>query len=95
MDLATLLSQPFVQVTLPIMFTILLAAWAQNRRVDALARRVGRLGKCLDRIEQGLDHMEQGLDRIEKRLDRIPAKLVKIEETTLPANFGPKPHPPV
>jgi hypothetical protein len=47
---ANILQQPFVQVALPIIVTIMLNVWRQNKRFDDLNRRIDEGIRRLDRI---------------------------------------------
>jgi len=53
-----LLQQPFFQVTLPIVVTLVvtiwLASWSQNKRFDDIHRRLDEIIKRLERIETKL-----------------------------------------
>jgi 23S rRNA C2498 (ribose-2'-O)-methylase RlmM len=70
---SAILQQPFFQVALPIMVTLVatvwIAQWPQNKRFDDLrseiTRRFDEVVKGLDRIEQKLDDHEQRLTRVE------------------------------
>lgn len=77
MNVATLLTQPFFQVTLPIVLTIFIATWAQNRRIDDLSRRIDDLARRLDRVERIVEDILKTLVGIEHRL-------TVVEERTSP-----------
>jgi cytochrome oxidase assembly protein ShyY1 len=70
----SLLQQPFFQVTLPIMLTLVvtvwLASWAQNKRLDDIVRR--------------LDNIEARLLAIEARFADFGERLTRVEERTSP-----------
>ena len=78
------LNQPFLQVALPIMVTMLISVWAavstNNRRLDDFAARLGRIedgtNARLGRIEDGLNAR---LGRIEDRLLAIENRLTALE----------------
>ena len=59
----------FVQVALPIMFAVLLAAWIDSRS----------MGKGIERVNRRLDDfradMNDRFDEISRRLDRIDKRL--------------------
>jgi hypothetical protein len=61
------LNQPFVQVALPLMLTMLLAVWTNNRRLDDI---VGRLGKIEDRLLV----IEGRLTAIERKVNTLELK---------------------
>jgi hypothetical protein len=56
---ANLLQQPFVQVALPIIVALMLAAWLQNKRFDDVNRRIDEFRTDVnlrpDRIETKLE----------------------------------------
>ncbi len=57
-----MLSQPFFQVSLPIMITILGTVWAlistNNRRLDDIVSRLNRIEDRLTAIEKKVDLLE-------------------------------------
>jgi sensor domain CHASE-containing protein len=73
-----LLTQPFFQVTLPLMVTfvatIWVASWAQNKRIEDLR----------DSINKRLDAIEARLGKIEARLENFAERIVRLEERTSP-----------
>jgi hypothetical protein len=84
-----MISQPFFQVALPLMVTILIAAftaaWSSNKRIDELSRRVDDTNRRLDRIEQRLDRLES---EVMKALMSIDHRLTVLEERGLPLLRG-------
>ena len=84
-----MISQPFFQVALPLMVTILIAAftaaWSSNKRIDELSRRVDDTNRRLDRIEQCLDRLES---EVMKALMSIDHRLTVLEERGLPLLRG-------
>ena len=73
---------PVVQITLPIMITILLAVWAsqgafgaavvsQNRRLDDIVGRLTAIEHRLANIEQVLREHGERLTRLEERTPRL------------------------
>lgn len=71
----TLLQQPFVQVALPIIVALMLAAWLQNKRSDDVNRGIGELRQeivpRLDRIEAKLENHNERITRLEERTSLI------------------------
>ncbi len=76
---------PFVQIALPIMITMMLSVWINNKAFD----------KAFDTLNRRLDDMRtdsnRSFDEVIKRLDRIETKLddhgnriVRLEERTSP-----------
>lgn len=60
-----MLNQPFFQVALPIMFTIFIAAWNNNRRIDDILVRLGKIEDRLLAIENRLTSVERKVDALE------------------------------
>jgi GTPase len=63
----TILQQPFVQVALPIIVALTLAAWLQNKRFDDMNRRIDEVIQRLDRIETKLENHTERITRLEER----------------------------
>ena len=66
-----ILQQPFIQVALPIMVALTLAAWLQNKRFDDLNRRFDESIRRLDRIETKLDNIDERIARPEERTSLV------------------------
>ncbi len=75
-------AQPFLLIALPIVASIFIASWTQNKRFDDtnavirqmrddFNRRFDEIIKRLDRIETKLDNHEQRLTRVEERSSLI------------------------
>jgi tetrahydromethanopterin S-methyltransferase subunit G len=66
-----ILNQPFFQVALPIMTTMVITVWAlistNNKRLDDICRR-------LDRIESRLDKIEERLAAVERKVEALELK---------------------
>ena len=91
-----ILQQPFFQVALPIMVTLVatvwIAQWSQNKRFDDLSRRFDDLKSDMTRRFEDLrsdtnrrfdnlrSDMTRGFDEVVKRLDRIERKLDDHEQ---------------
>jgi tetrahydromethanopterin S-methyltransferase subunit G len=62
---------PFVQTALPLMFTILIAVWVNNKSIDGIHRRLDDMRndivKRLDRIEAKLDDHERRITHVAER----------------------------
>ncbi|MGO4883096.1 MAG: hypothetical protein ACLP59_20070 [Bryobacteraceae bacterium] len=71
----TMITQPFFQVALPLMVTILIAAftatWSSNKRIEELSRRVDDTNRRIDAIERRLDEFMKVLMSIDHRLTAI------------------------
>jgi uncharacterized protein Yka (UPF0111/DUF47 family) len=77
----SMINQPFFQVALPLMVTILVAtftaAWSSNKRIDEISRRLDDTNRRLDNIERRLDRLESELM---KTLLSIDHRLTVLEE---------------
>ena len=64
-----MLSQPFFQVALPIMVTMMITVWAlistNNRRLDDIVARLGRIEDRLLAVEARLSAVERKVDALE------------------------------
>jgi GTPase len=68
---ANILQQPFIQVALPILIGLTLAAWLQNKRFDDVNRRIDEVIRRLDRIETKLDNHNERIARLEERTSLV------------------------
>ncbi len=84
-----MINQPFFQVALPLMVTILIAAftaaWSSNKRIDELSRRLDDTNRRLDNIERRLDRLES---EVMKALMSIDHRLTVLEERGFPLVRG-------
>jgi hypothetical protein len=77
-SLVTMLNQPFFQVALPLMVTVLIAVWINNHGINkgfdgvnkCIDRNVGRVG----RIEDRLLGIETRASSLERKLDAPEVK---------------------
>jgi len=76
---SNLLQQPFIQVALPILIGLTLAAWLQNKRFDDVNRRIDEFRSDMN---QRLNDVNQRLDRIETKLDNHNERIARLEELT-------------
>jgi hypothetical protein len=64
-----MLSQPFFQVALPIMVTMMITVWAlistNNRRLDDIVARLGRIEDRLLAVETRLSAVGRKVDALE------------------------------
>jgi hypothetical protein len=74
-----ILQQPFVQVALPIIVALTVAAWLQNKRFDDIR---GDVNQFRDDMRQFRGEVNQRLDRIEAKLDNHNERIARIEERT-------------
>ncbi len=94
-----MLNNPFVQVALPIMFTILIASWFNNKGLDGVNRRIDDLrsdmNKRFDDVNRRVDELRadmndrfgevnRRLDRIEDTLKSHSTKIASLEERVSP-----------
>ena len=71
-----ILQTQFVQVALPIMFSVLVAAWWQNKRVDDLK---DAMNERFASIEKHLEKIDAQLDKIETRLEEFAGRIIRLE----------------
>jgi len=75
------LNSQFVQVALPIMITLAIAAWANKSGIDGVNKR-------LDDLVARINHMEtsitERLDRIEATLRDHGERITRLDERTSP-----------
>jgi hypothetical protein len=69
-----LLGQPFIQIALPLMVTLTIAAWSNNKRIDELSKRLDDLAGRLGRIEDRLTGIENRLTAVERKVDALEVK---------------------
>ena len=62
---------PVIQITLPIIVTILVMVWAQNKRLDDVIARLAAVEKRLDDIANRLGRLEERLARLEERIPPV------------------------
>ncbi len=79
-----MINQPFFQVALPLMVTILIAAftaaWSSNKRIDELSHRVDDTNRRLDETNRRFDRVESALQDVVKALMAIDHRLTVLEE---------------
>jgi hypothetical protein len=66
--------QPFLTVALPIMFTILIAAWNQKSGIEGINKRLDDIVARLGRIEAKLDNHDERITRLEERTSPFGVK---------------------
>lgn len=80
-----MIDQPFFQLTLPLMVTIVIAAftaaWSSNKRIDEISHR-------LDDTNRRLDRLESSLQEVMKALMSIDHRLTVLEERSSPLVRG-------
>jgi hypothetical protein len=80
-----ILNSQFVQVALPIVLTIFIAAWINGRGVDRGLDGVNKaMGMGFDGVNKRFDDVNRRLDRIEAKLDNHSERIVKLEAQASP-----------
>jgi tetrahydromethanopterin S-methyltransferase subunit G len=83
-----ILNNPFTQVALPIMFTILIAAWLNGKGLDAINRRIDDLRNDMNTLRSDMNsrfgEVNRRLDSIERKLDDHGTRLTRVEEQVSP-----------
>jgi len=80
-----ILNNQFVQVALPIMFTVLLAAWINSRGMDKGIEGVNRrLDDLRGDMNDRFGDVSRRLDRIDETLRAQSGKIAVLEERTSP-----------
>jgi predicted nucleic acid-binding Zn-ribbon protein len=69
---------PFIQVALPIVIAIFIAAWLNNRRVDTLEKRIDSLETS---VNKRIDGLETSLN---KRIDDLYAETRALRAEIMP-----------
>jgi hypothetical protein len=65
---------PFTQVALPIVLTILIAAWINSKGLDGVNKRIDDIAARLGRIEDRLLGIEARLTGVERKVDALEVK---------------------
>jgi len=73
------LNNQFVQVALPIVLTIFIAAWLNSKGMGGVNRRIDDLRGDMNRR---FDAVEVRLGRIETKLDDHETRITRVEERT-------------
>jgi len=68
--------QPFIQIALPIIITLVVANLSQNKRIDDLRDSINRR---IDAVERRLDAIEQRLVHIETLLSDHDHRITALE----------------
>jgi hypothetical protein len=70
--MGAMIDQPFFQVALPLMVTILIAVftatWSNNRRIDEISHRLDDTNRRLDRLGSSMQDVLKALIGIDHRL---------------------------
>jgi len=85
-----ILNSQFVQLALPIVLTIFIAAWMNGRSIDGINKRIDDLRIDLSSLRVDMNtrfaEVNRRLDRIEETLKTHSEKIAILEERTSP--FG-------
>jgi tetrahydromethanopterin S-methyltransferase subunit G len=68
------LQQPVIQIALPIIITIIVAAWMNNKGIDGVHKRLDDICRRLDAIEARLLGIENRLGTLERKVDALEIK---------------------
>jgi uncharacterized protein YegL len=83
-----ILNSQFVQVALPVVLTIFIAAWMNGRAMDGINRSMDGINKRIDDLRRDLtsrlDSIEVRLVAIEGRLADFGERLTRVEVRTSP-----------
>jgi chromosome segregation ATPase len=78
-----MLSQPFSQVALPLIVTILIAAftavWFSNKRIEEVSRRIDDINRRIDDTNHRIDERNRRIDRLESGIQDIKAILMSMD----------------
>jgi hypothetical protein len=79
-----MINQPFFQVALPLMVTILVAAftaaWSSNKRIDELSHRLDDTNRRLDDVDRRFGDVDRRFDEVMRVLMSIDHRLTVLEE---------------
>lgn len=72
----TIFQIPFVQIALPIVFSVLIAAWINGKAFDTINKRLNDMRSDFNRRFESLEGgVNKRLDEVNTRLGRIETKL--------------------
>ena len=84
MNPAAILNSQFVQVSLPIVFTLAFGIWFNNKRIDDLRADLNRFESNVDarfdRVDARFERVDARFDRVDTRFDRLEALLNGLEQ---------------
>ena len=79
-----MINKPFFQVALPLMVTILVAAftaaWSSNKRIDELSHRLDDTNRRLDDVDRRFGDVDRRFDEVMRVLMSIDHRLTVLEE---------------
>ncbi|MGC9952244.1 MAG: hypothetical protein ABSF64_38365 [Bryobacteraceae bacterium] len=78
-----MIDPPFFQVALPLMVTILIAAftaaWSSNKRIDEISHRLDETNRRLDGVDRRLTNVDRRFGDIDRRFDEMMRVLMSID----------------
>ena len=87
-----MINQPFFQVALPLMVTILIAAftaaWSSNKRIDEISHRLDDTNRRLDDVDRRFGDVDRRFDEVMRVLMSIDHRLTVLEERSAPLVRG-------
>ena len=79
-----MIDQPFFQLTLPLMVTIVIAtftaAWSTNKRIDEISHRLDDTNRRLDDVDRRFGDVDRRFDEVLRVLMSIDHRLTVLEE---------------
>jgi uncharacterized coiled-coil protein SlyX len=79
-----MIDQPFFQLAVPLMITILIAAftaaWSSNKRIEEISHRLDDTNRRIDDTNRRLDKLDSRFDEVMKALMSIDHRLTVLEE---------------
>jgi hypothetical protein len=86
-----MIDQPFFQLTLPLMVTIVIAAftaaWSSNKRIDEISHRLDD-NRRLDDVDRRFGDVDRRFDEVLRVLMSIDHRLTVLEERSWPLVRG-------
>ena len=87
-----MIDQPFFQLTLPLMVTIVIAAftaaWSSNKRIDEISHRLDDTNRRLDDVDRRFGDVDRRFDEVLRVLMSIDHRLTVLEERSWPLVRG-------
>lgn len=95
MNPVAMLSSQFVQVALPLMVTLTIAAWVNSKGIDGLGKRIDDLRSEMNRrfedVNRRFDDVNRQFTEVNRRFDKVDdllnghdQRIVRLEERTSP-----------
>jgi uncharacterized protein YoxC len=90
-----MLNSQFVQVALPLMVTLTIAAWVNSKGIDGLGKRIDDLRSEMNRrfedVNRRFDDVNRQFTEVNRRFDKVDdllnghdQRIVRLEERTSP-----------